>query len=237
VTGRQLREHRCPLSSEGQPDDSPVRGIDASLDQVEGLGSLRKLDGAVVPEKEVVGDVADRRATTVWMTSDGQQQLVLARRKPGGLSLFLAPTKESPEIGAEGEQAPVVIGPDRSSRHAAISSKYVESRSKLSAFKAQPSALRVSHEARHRFTTTNRSTPMNPWASLLVGDFLVRSGCSAANRRGSSGRAGEGRERRRCCRGDIDPATDFGRPRHGSRNASQTHREDVKGIEGQKGAS
>jgi CBS domain-containing protein len=47
----------------------------------------------VVPEQEMLGDVADGRRS-VRMAADGQQELVLGRRDPGVEGLLLAPVHE-----------------------------------------------------------------------------------------------------------------------------------------------
>ncbi len=80
-----------------------------AADEPGGFGAVDEADRAVVTQEQVVGDVADRRASGVRIPAYGQHELMLGRRQPHGAGLLLAPTEEAPETGAELEQPPVVV--------------------------------------------------------------------------------------------------------------------------------
>ena len=63
-----------------QAHDAVVVGVTDPLDQAGRVGPVHQSDRAVVAEEEVVGHLPDGRATTVGVTADGEQQLVLGRR-------------------------------------------------------------------------------------------------------------------------------------------------------------
>ncbi len=105
---RQRLETLAPGRGELQPDDAVVLGIAHPLDQLGRHGPVHQPDGAVVAEQEVVGHLADGRAAAVRMSPDGQQQLVLRRRQPGGFRLLLAPAEEAAQPGPQRQQVLVV---------------------------------------------------------------------------------------------------------------------------------
>ena len=82
--------------------------VGSTPDQAGGFGPVDELDGAVVPEQEDVGDVADRRPARSRLTADGEQQLVLRRGETDRRGLFLAPVQEAAQAGPELEETLVV---------------------------------------------------------------------------------------------------------------------------------
>src|SRR5947207_15980152 len=93
---------------EGQPDCAMVRGVDVPFDQARLSCPVDESDDAVVPEKEMLGDLADRRGAA-GMPADGQQQLVLGGRDPRVERLLLAPVHEASEPVAKHEEVFVVL--------------------------------------------------------------------------------------------------------------------------------
>lgn len=74
-------------------------GRDAAVDQT---------DRAVVPQHQVLGDVADRRPAP-GVTADRQQQLMLCRGDADVVGPFGAPRQEPPQLIAELEQPGVIL--------------------------------------------------------------------------------------------------------------------------------
>jgi hypothetical protein len=57
--------------------DALVRCVGVAFDQAVSGGAIDQLDGAVVAQHQVVGQIADRRTRWVGMAADREQQLVL----------------------------------------------------------------------------------------------------------------------------------------------------------------
>ena len=98
----------APRRGELQADDPVVLGVAHPLDQLGRDGPVDQPDGTVVAQQQVVGDLADGRATAIGMPPDGQQQLVLRRGQPGPLRLLLAPADEPAQAGPQRQQVLVV---------------------------------------------------------------------------------------------------------------------------------
>jgi hypothetical protein len=82
VQGCQLFKGGGALVGNRQPYDAPVVGVFDAPDEIEAAYALHKLDRAVVPERQVPGHIADRRAARISVSPDGQQQLVMRRGQP-----------------------------------------------------------------------------------------------------------------------------------------------------------
>ena len=92
-----------------------------AIDEPEPLCPLGQLDRTVVAEQEVTGDVADGRAAGISVATDGQQQLMMAGGQPSGVGPLLAPMQEPAQPRPEGQEALVVLVPQRRSCHDMVS--------------------------------------------------------------------------------------------------------------------
>ena len=86
-----------------------VVGVALAADQPGGIGAVDELDGAVVAEEQVVGDLADGRSAGVIVAMDGEEQLMLVRGQPGRLGLLFAPAQEATEPVSQREQPCVFL--------------------------------------------------------------------------------------------------------------------------------
>ena len=93
---REALQRVGALGGEREPNDTVAIGIGAAPHQSGGLGSIHELDRAVMAQQQVVGDVIDRWSLRATVAPDREQQLVLGRRQPSGLGLFLAPAQKTP---------------------------------------------------------------------------------------------------------------------------------------------
>lgn len=103
VERRQGGQPILPLRSEVQPDHPMVVFVARPTQQPCRLGSIHQLDGAVVAQQQLVGDVTDLGPTRITVSSDGKQQLVLGRGQPGRSCLSLAPMLEPPKASAKSQ--------------------------------------------------------------------------------------------------------------------------------------
>jgi nucleotide-binding universal stress UspA family protein len=104
-----VRQGTDPLAPEGgevEADDALVVAVRDALDQTGGDGPVDELDGAVVSQQQVAGDVTDRRWRAV--TPDGEEQLVLRAGEPDRVGPLLAPALERAQPVPEREEASVV---------------------------------------------------------------------------------------------------------------------------------
>jgi hypothetical protein len=122
---RERLEAPRALRSEAKAHDAVVVGVALTRDEASALSAVDEANGAVVPEQEVVGDLADggRRIGAVAamaavaavamvaavakvaamaavaavgaMAADREQQLVLGGGEAGGARLLLAPAEEA----------------------------------------------------------------------------------------------------------------------------------------------
>ena len=108
----QGAEQTSALGGQPQPDGALIVRIAHPLQHAELLSPVDQLDGRVVPDEQVVGDVVDGRAGRVGVTPHGQQQLVLARGQPVRGRLLGAPMLELPQPRPNGEQPRVTVVAD-----------------------------------------------------------------------------------------------------------------------------
>src|SRR5581483_2001266 len=96
----------------GKPDadNAAVAVVPRALDQARGHRPVDQLDRAVVPEQQVISQLANGGRIAAGMALDRQQQLVLCRGEPGAARLGLAPMQELAQAGAEFQQVLVVHG-------------------------------------------------------------------------------------------------------------------------------
>jgi len=95
---------------QGEPHESPVVVVDAVADdEAELLGAVDELDGTVVADAEVVGELSDARSAAVRMASNREEQLVLGSGEADRLSLLPAPLEEPAQADTQREQCRVVL--------------------------------------------------------------------------------------------------------------------------------
>jgi hypothetical protein len=87
----QVRGAECrhaPLAGAGQlqPDDPAIAVAASPADQPERFHPVGQLDGAVVADQQIGGDLADGRAAWVGTAADHQQQLVLGGGEPAAVA-------------------------------------------------------------------------------------------------------------------------------------------------------
>lgn len=105
----ELHENARSLGSQAQADHAAVVLVLQALDQARGLRPVHQAHGAVVAQEKVAGRVANGRPARVLVAADGQEELVLGGRQPGGFGLLCAPMKEPPDARPEQEQS-LVLG-------------------------------------------------------------------------------------------------------------------------------
>lgn len=93
----------------GEPDahHAVVDLVGESFDEPRALGAIDEPDHAVVPEQEVIGELADRGRSSV--ATDGEEQLVLRRGQADVRCLRLAPAQKASQPIAELEQPHEVV--------------------------------------------------------------------------------------------------------------------------------
>lgn len=99
------------LAIGGEPDagKAPVVVVAPSLHQLGRLGAVNQLDGAVMTQQQIAGEIPDGRALRSWVALDRQQQLVLGRCQADLARLGLAPVQEPAQAGPECQQVLVVV--------------------------------------------------------------------------------------------------------------------------------
>ena len=107
MLSRKSLEPFSPFIGEMQSDDTVICRIPQPLYQPRLFCPIDQTDDAVMAQEEIVGHFADRRTPWVGVTADGQEQLVLCRREPGGSSLLLAPPLKVAKSRPQGEQSGV----------------------------------------------------------------------------------------------------------------------------------
>jgi hypothetical protein len=89
------------LFSELQTDDPMVVFVSGPGDQTCSVSTVDETDRAVVEKEQVVGDLADGRATRITVSTYRQQELMLGGSEIRGAGLALAPTFEMPQPSPE----------------------------------------------------------------------------------------------------------------------------------------
>jgi hypothetical protein len=88
------------LFSELQTDNPMVDFVSGPSNQPGGISTVNETDRAVVEKEQVVGDLADGRATKITVSTYRQQELMLGGSEIRGAGLALAPTFEMPQPSA-----------------------------------------------------------------------------------------------------------------------------------------
>lgn len=109
VRGGQAVQAFLAIGCEPDAGETPVVVITPSLYQLCRLGAVHQLDGAVMTQQQIAGEIPDGRALRCWMALDRQQQLVLGRCQAYLTRLSLAPVQEPAQAGPEGQQVLVVL--------------------------------------------------------------------------------------------------------------------------------
>ena len=73
-----------------------ILGITDPLDETCGNRPVNEAYCAVMAQEQIVGHLTHRRAPSVAVTPDGQEELMLGRGKTSLLCLLLAPAQEPP---------------------------------------------------------------------------------------------------------------------------------------------
>jgi hypothetical protein len=97
---------------EVEADDARVVGVVPAGDEAGGDAAVDQPNHAVVLEHQMVGNVADG-GRPAGVAADGEQQLMLRRRKADAVGLFGAPIQELPHGVTERQQAGVVAVGER----------------------------------------------------------------------------------------------------------------------------
>lgn len=105
VERRERLQACCPVMGEVEADHPVVLRAAGPPDEARRFCAVHETHGAVVPEKEVVGDLADGRAIGPVVPADREEQLVLRRGEPGCSSLLGAPSLEVAEARTQGQKA------------------------------------------------------------------------------------------------------------------------------------
>ncbi len=96
MLGGQRFKALASLRRELQTNNPMIFGIADPLDETCGNRPVDESYGAVMAQEQIVGHLAHRRAPSVAVTPDGEEELMLGRRKTSLLCLLLAPTQEPP---------------------------------------------------------------------------------------------------------------------------------------------
>jgi hypothetical protein len=99
-------------SRQSEPDAAVIVAVALATDEPGALSAVDEADGAVVPEQELLGDVADGRPAAIRVAADDQEELMLSGRQPDDLGLLFAPAQEAAEPRAELQQTAVLVGSD-----------------------------------------------------------------------------------------------------------------------------
>jgi hypothetical protein len=103
VSGGQRLQLGFSGCGEAEADDPLILRIAGPLHQAGAHGPIDQLDGAVVAQQQVLGDIADRRRATV--SPDGEEELMLRSGDPDRLRLLLAPPQEAAEPVTKAQEA------------------------------------------------------------------------------------------------------------------------------------
>jgi hypothetical protein len=88
---RQSLDQFIPCRGQVQSDYPVVVGILDASDKAGLLGPVNESHDTVMTNREIPGDLPDRRSVGTAVAFHGEQELVLARRQPLAAGLFLAP--------------------------------------------------------------------------------------------------------------------------------------------------
>jgi hypothetical protein len=88
------------IFSEMQSDHPVIVLVAGAAHETCRVSPVDEADRAVVKEQKIVGDLSDGRTTTVSMSTNGQEELVLSGGETGRPCLVLTPTLEVPKTRA-----------------------------------------------------------------------------------------------------------------------------------------
>jgi hypothetical protein len=104
VSWGELVQYPPALGCEPHPDQPRVPPVGGPADQTCRFRPVHELDGAVMTQEQVAGQLANGRRIAARMPPDRHEQLVLYVGQSGPNGLVLAPALEPAQAGAEGEQ-------------------------------------------------------------------------------------------------------------------------------------
>jgi hypothetical protein len=109
VHRRQEGETLLALACQPEADHTVITRVADAFDEACSGTAVDELDGAVVAQQQMLGDVTDRRtvgrAESGVMTTHGEEQLVLGGGEAHPPRLGLAPAEESAQTVTEVEEA------------------------------------------------------------------------------------------------------------------------------------
>jgi hypothetical protein len=107
MRAREPPQHPRTVLSQAESYHALITRVGSSFDESRAHRSVDESDDAVVPQQQVICDVAHRRRRT-GMASDREEQLVLRRGDAGVDCLLLAPVQEATQPVSECEESAVV---------------------------------------------------------------------------------------------------------------------------------
>lgn len=109
VCRSELGEDPITLGGQPDPDQPRVAAVGDPAHEASGLRPVDELDRAVVPQQQIVGEVADGRRLATRVALDGDQKLVLYVRQAGRPGLVLAPPLEPAQAVTKRQQVLEVL--------------------------------------------------------------------------------------------------------------------------------
>lgn len=109
VSPGQLRHQPVALVGELHAHDPAVARIRATAHESPGFRAVHKLNGAVMAQEQISGEIADGRRRAVWMAFDRHKQLVLRMGQADRTSLVLTPVLETAQTDAKRQKVLEVL--------------------------------------------------------------------------------------------------------------------------------
>ena len=108
VLRREGLESLVAVRGQPQSYQAVIVGVPDPFHEARRVRPVDEADGAVMPEKEVVRYLADRRSARIAVAAYRQEELVLRGREAGLLRLLLAPAHEATQARPQRQQVLVV---------------------------------------------------------------------------------------------------------------------------------
>lgn len=107
VSCDQRRQPPGTAIGQAEPDDAMVVGVQLTLDEAGEYGAVDQAHDAVVSQQQVISHITNGGCTS-WVSSDGEEQLVLTGGDPGIEGVLLTPAEEVAQAVSEFEQLLIV---------------------------------------------------------------------------------------------------------------------------------